>query len=342
MKNIATGGHGLPEPGNANQVQSDQPMQARSWETQDATIVMADIRGFTARSESYSPQVVMETLNRYLSRMSEVAVANGGTIDKFMGDAVMLLFGLPTPAPDDARRAVTCAVQMQIAMEEMNLENRELDLPALYMGVGINTGKVIAGTLGSKLHSEDTVVGNAVNIAARIESFSLRGQVLISESTYQRCGDFIQVEGPMEVMMKGKSDPVVLREVLAIPELGIAVPRQEIRKSPRVEVRIPFVYQTVQGKVVTPSEHKGVVHDISYDGLLAAVDSMVMEHDDILVRMDLSLVGSDMQELYAKVRSIREGNGQRMAGLEFTTVKDDIERDLRRFVQLLLQGATQK
>jgi len=72
------------------------------------------------------------------------------------------------------------------------------------------------------------------------------------------------------------------------------------------------------------------------------VDSMVMQHDDILVRMDLSLVGSDMQELYAKVRSIREGNGQRMAGIEFTTVKDDIERDLRRFVQLLLQGAQQK
>ena len=317
-------------------------MTNSTWQTREATIVMADIRGFTAMSESHTPQVVMETLNRYLSRMSEVAVANGGTIDKFMGDAVMLHFGLPAPAQDDARRAVTCAVQMQVAMDELNLENHHLGLPALYMGVGINTGNVIAGTLGSKLHSEDTVIGNAVNVAARIESFSLRGQVLISESTYQQCGDFVQVEGPMEVLMKGKSDPVILREVLAIPELGLAVPRQEIRKSPRVEVRIPFVYQTVEGKVVTPSEHKGVVHDISYDGLLAEVDSMVMQHDDILVRMDLSLVGSDMQELYAKVRSIREGNGQRMAGIEFTTVKDDIERDLRRFVQLLLQGAQQK
>jgi len=331
-----------PEQHSARPVNSATSSTGPAWKTQEVTIIMADIRGFTTMSETHAPDVVVETLNRYLSKMSEVAVANGGVVDKFMGDAVMLLFGIPNAAPDDVQRALICAVQMQIAMKEMNRENKSLGLPALFMGVGINTGEVIAGTLGSALHSENTVIGNEVNVAARIESFSLRGQILISESTYARCADFVQVEEPMEVHMKGKTQPVTLREVLGIPSLSLQVPRQEIRKSPRVEVRLPFVYQSVKGKVVIPTEHKGLAHDLSYEGLLAEVSPDVMEHDEILVRMDLSLIGSDMQELYAKVRSIREVDQHRMAGIEFTTVKDDIERDLHRLVQLLMQGSSHK
>lgn len=309
---------------------------------QEVSILMADIRGFTAMAESRAPEVMFETLNRYLTRMCEIAVANGGTVDKFMGDSVMLLFGAPRTAPDDARRAVICAVQMQIAAEQMNQENVELGLPPLHMGIGINTGQVIAGRLGSDLHSEYTVVGNEVNVASRIESFSLRGQVLISETTRERCGDFIETAEPMEVHMKGKAEPVRLREVLGIPSLDLRVPRQDVRKSPRVQVRLPYVYRTVAGKVVVPSEHKGIVHDMSYDGLLAEVDDDLMEHDDILVRLDLSLVGSEVQDIYAKVRSIRTVDDQRLAGLEFTAIREDIERDIRRFVQMLLQGSTQK
>lgn len=309
---------------------------------QEVSILMADIRGFSAMAENHSPVVMLETLNRYLARMCELAFANEGTVDKFMGDSIMLLFGAPRVAEDDARRAVTCAVQMQIAMEQMNRDNVGSGLPPLHIGIGINTGEVIAGRLGSDLHSEYTVIGNEVNVAARMEAFSLRGQVLISEATFQRCGDFVEAAEPMDVHMKGRSAPVSLREVLGIPSLGLKVPRQDVRKSPRVEVRIPCVYQNVEGKVVIPSEHKGLVHDMSYDGLLAEVDSDLMEHDDILVRLDMSLIGSNARDIYAKVRSIRNVEDHRLAGLEFTAIQQDIERDIRRFVQLLIQGSSQK
>lgn len=309
---------------------------------QEVTILLSDLRGFSGISESHPPEVVLHVLNRYLARMCEVAVANGGTIDKFMGDAVMVLFGAPHSGPDDARRAVTCAVQMQGAMEAMNHEHARQGLPSLYMGVGVNTGKVIAGMLGSELHSEYTVIGNEVNVASRIEAFSLRGQVLISETTYEHCRGFVETAAPMAVHMKGQTAPVRLREVLAIPSLGLTIPRQDGRKSPRVEVRIPCIYQTVVGKVVMPPEHKGVVLDMSYEGVLAEVDSALAEHDDILVRLDLSLVGGNVEDIYAKVRSIRAEGGRRLAGIEFTAIQDDIERDIRRFVQLMIQGSPQK
>ena len=309
---------------------------------QEVSILMADIRGFTAMAEDYSPVVMLETLNRYLAKMCEIAVSHGGTVDKFMGDAVMLLFGAPRVADDDARRAVDCAVAMQIAVEEMNRENAMLGLPPLHVGIGINTGQVIAGRLGSELHSEYTVVGNEVNIAARIEAFSLRGQVLISETTFERCAGHVETAEPVEVQMKGKSAPVRLREVLAIPSLGWKLPRQDVRRSPRVEVHIPCVYQNVEDKVIIPGERRGIVHDMSYDGMLTEVDSDLAEHDDIVVRLDLSLVGSQVRDIYAKVRSVRDVREQRLAGVEFTAIQQELERDLRRFVQLLLQGSAQK
>lgn len=228
---------------------------------QEVSILMADIRGFMAMTEEHSPVVMLETLNRYLTRMCAVALENGGMVDKFMGDAIMLLFGAPEVAADDARRAVTCAVQMQLAVNEMNRENVSLGLPPLHIGIGVNTGQVIAGRLGPAVHSEYTVIGSEVNITARIEAFSLRGQVLISETTFERCGDLLEVAAPMEVQVKGKSTPVRLREVLGVPSLNLKVPRRDGRKSPRVEVRIPCVYQNVQGEVVIPSEHKGLVRD---------------------------------------------------------------------------------
>ena len=235
----------------------------------EVSILLADLRGFSSIAEANPVRRVLEVLNRYLAPMCEIAIDNGGSIDKFMGDAVMVVFGAPHRHADDARRAVTCAVQMQIAMVELNRVQASKGLPPLFMGAGINTGHVIAGLLGSELHSEYTVIGDEVNLASRIEAFSLRGQVLISESTFDRCRDFVTAGAPMNVHVKGKSNLVRLREVTAIPSLGLQIPRQEVRDSPRVEVRIPFAYQTVVDKIVMPPERAGVVLDLGYRGLFA-------------------------------------------------------------------------
>jgi adenylate cyclase len=310
--------------------------------SREVSILLADLRGFSSIAEANPVRRVLEVLNRYLAPMCEIAIDNGGTIDKFMGDAIMVVFGAPHRKPDDARRAVTCAVQMQIAIVELNRDQASKGLPPLFMGAGINTGNVIAGLLGSELHSEYTVIGDEVNLASRIEAFSLRGQVLISESTFEHCRDFVTTGAPMDVHVKGKSNLVRLREVLGIPSLGLQIPRQEVRDSPRVEVRIPFTYQSVVDKIVMPSQRTGVVLDIGYHGIFAEVEPGLAQHADVVLGLDLSLIGSRADHVYAKVRSTRSNRGRDFASMEFTSINEQSAADIRHFVQLLVQGSPTK
>ncbi len=309
---------------------------------QEVTVLLSDLRGFSSIAEAYPIATVLELLNRYLGRMCEIAVRNGGTIDKFMGDSIMVLFGAPHGAADDARRAVTCAVQMQIAMNEVNREHAGRKLPQLYMGIGINTGRVMAGLLGSELHSEYTVIGDEVNLASRIESFSLRGQVLLSDGTFERCRGFVATAAPMQAHVKGKSAPVRLHEVLAIPSLGLQLPRQEIRKSPRVEVKIPFTYQAVIDKVVVPPLRTGVILDLGYHGIFAEVEPGLDTHADIRLGLDLSLVGGRAEDVYAKVLATHANRGRHVASMEFTSVSVPGDAAIRQFVQTLIQGSATK
>ncbi len=131
----------------------------------EVTILFADLRGFTAMAANQPAGKVIKILNPCLVRMSEIIFKYQGTIDKFMGDSIMALFGAPVQRPDDVQRALTCAVEMQITMDALNLAHRDQGWPELYMGIGINTGEVLAGTLGSDLYHEYTVIGNEVNLA---------------------------------------------------------------------------------------------------------------------------------------------------------------------------------
>ena len=132
-------------------------------ESIEVTILLSDLRGFTAMSENYTPTFVIELLNRYFTIMNKIIVTKyGGLIDKFMGDSIMVLFGAPKSKGNDAERAINCALEMQIAMDDINAANASIGLPNLYMGIGINTGKVVAGNIGSELHSEYTVIGDEV------------------------------------------------------------------------------------------------------------------------------------------------------------------------------------
>jgi adenylate cyclase len=304
----------------------------------EVTVLLTDLRGFTSISEQHDGPTLLDMLNRYLIRMTEIAVSHGGTIDKFMGDAVMVLFGAPISHGDDAFRAVHCAVDMQRALLEMNRENRERKLPELNMGIGINTGPVIAGLLGSDLHAEYTVIGDEVNLASRIEAYSLRGQVLISESTRRLLQDRVDLSEPMPVYVKGKRDQVHLYEVLGIPALDKPVPRQEVRKSPRVATRMPFEYERIRNKAVLPGVLHGTILDIGYSGVLAETADPVEAHADLKMHMHFARGGSGNTDVYARVVRTFQREGRAMACIEFTSVTAQANENIRRFVQMLLQG----
>jgi adenylate cyclase len=299
-------------------------------ELRHATILFADLRGFSAILGSSAPATVFEALNRWFVRMSEIAAAHGGAIDSFIGDAIMVLF-------DDARRGVACAVDMQIEMGAINRAHREAGLPEMYLGVGINSGEVIYGVLGSALHSARTVIGEEVNLAARIEAFCLRGQILASEATCALCGGFAETGAPMEVHVKGRRTSVSLREVHGIPSAGKRVPRQEDRRSPRVQVRIPFTYQQIANDMVSQVRAFGTVLDIGYRGMLVELERELGVLEELKLGIDLPLTGYRVDDLYARVVTALPQFGR--YGLEFSSIGEETARQIRRLVHLLIQGA---
>lgn len=147
------------------------------------SILMSDIRGFTTLSENLAPAQVVRMLNRYLGAMTDIIMAHNGTIDEFIGDAILAVFGAPQFGEDDADRAVQCALAMQAAMQEVNALNVADGFPAVSIGIAINTGDVIAGNIGSERRSKYGFVGHEMNVTSRIEDITAGGEILISDST---------------------------------------------------------------------------------------------------------------------------------------------------------------
>jgi class 3 adenylate cyclase len=162
----------------------------------------------------------MKMLNNYLGTMSEIIMDHQGTIDEFIGDAILAIFGAPISRPDDADRAVQCALDMQQAMNDINRENREEGLPEISMGIGVNTGAVIAGNIGSEKRSKYGIVGHHVNLTARIESQTAGGEVLISETTRDKLNLAFAIGEQKQVKVKGINEPVSIYQLLSRKEDG--------------------------------------------------------------------------------------------------------------------------
>lgn len=305
----------------------------------EVTIMFADLRGFTSITSALPAGMVIAMLNRCLGKMSEVVSRHHGVIDKFMGDSLMILFGIPIERPDDVQRALTCAIEMQLAMTEINNRDRPEGMPELFMGIGINTGSVMAGKFGTNFYSEYTVIGDEVNLTSRIEAFSLRGQILISENTFAHCSDFGAVSEPMEVFVKGKPQPVKLRELYAIPSLGLEVPRKEVRRSHRVEVKLPCQLNSVRDKYVIPKRSGATIRDIGYHGVLIETAHPLETLQDVKLEFDLPLVEFRANDIYAKVVNTKLDGDRHLAGLEFTSVSPNTDMKIQLFVQLLVTEA---
>jgi adenylate cyclase len=180
---------------------------------QTITVLFADIRGFTRISEHAPPEKIVQLLNRYFSAMTDIIFAHGGTLDKYLGDGLMALFGAPTVTPKDAANAVAAAVAMQRRMLSINDELREEGFPEIGIGIGLHTGEVTVGYIGSERRSEYTAIGDAVNTASRLESNAKAGEILVSEVTAKAAHSRYQLAPRDPINVKNREQPVPLFEV---------------------------------------------------------------------------------------------------------------------------------
>lgn len=180
---------------------------------QTITVLFADIRGFTRISEHAPPEKIVGLLNRYFSAMTDIIFGHGGTLDKYLGDGLMALFGAPTTTPEDASNALNAAVAMQRRVIGINQELRDEGLVEIGVGIGLHTGEVTVGYIGSERRSEYTAIGDAVNTASRLESNARGGEILISEATAKAAGNRYKLTKRDPITVKNRQQPVALFDV---------------------------------------------------------------------------------------------------------------------------------
>lgn len=183
----------------------------------EISVLFADIRGFTTMSESLPPPEVVEVLNQYLDSMEEQVFEHEGTLDKYTGDGMMVLFGAPLEQPDHAQRAIKTALAMQRAAAEVSRQRGDVQWKVVY-GIGITTGPAVVGHIGSKRRLDYTAIGDTVNLAARLEGIALPGTILINRATYEAVKDIALVEELEPTKVKGKAEPIVVYRVLGLRE----------------------------------------------------------------------------------------------------------------------------
>ena len=189
-------------------------------ETKDLTVMFSDIRGFTTLSEGLTADELVLLLNEYLGEMTEVIFQNLGTLDKYIGDAIMAFWGSPYPQDDHAYRACTCALQMIQGLDKLNAKWRTEGRRQIMIGVGLNTGPVNVGNMGSAKRLAWTVMGDNVNLASRLEGITkeYRGRIVISEGTYRQIADKFVCRDLDKIRVKGKHQPVTIYELLDFAE----------------------------------------------------------------------------------------------------------------------------
>jgi class 3 adenylate cyclase len=309
----------------------ESPEQLRlGGEKRSVTIMMSDLRGFSTISESLEPERVVEILNIYLGKMTEIITEHKGTIDEFIGDAILALFGAPIQREDDALRAVACAVAMQRAMADVNADLEERGLPSLEMGIGVNTGEVVVGNIGSTTRAKYGVVGSHVNLTARIESYTVGGQILISEGTLEEVRGAVEIGQTQEFSTKGFSEPVHIYEVEAVGAgYDLRVPKPESALLDLAEP-IPVTFTALDGKHMTADLAEGEITALSQSSARMRTSAPPAA----LTNLKLDLPSPQRRDkplgdLYAKVTQVHEGGEMT---LRFTAVPEEVAEAIRSFI----------
>ncbi len=188
-----------------------------SGEMREMTVLVSDLLGFTATTESMEPPQIVKIINRYLERMIDIIMRHEGIIDEFTGDGILVVFGAPRLLPNHTRKAVACAFEMQESMKELNKGNSRLDLPQLEMGIGINRGELVVGNIGSEKRKKYGAVGSPINVAFRIEKKARPGEILVTQAVKDRLGNKLQISSHWKDSLKGIGNTAIY-QVIGIKE----------------------------------------------------------------------------------------------------------------------------
>jgi len=294
-------------------------------ELRKVTLLMSDLRGFTPLTEGLAPDQVLRLLNSYLGAMADVILTHQGTIDEFVGDAILAIFGAPLGRPDDARRAILCAVEMQAALQQLNRANKAEGLPRLEMGIAIHTGEVIVGNIGSERRAKYGVVGSAVNHAGRIESFTVGGQVLISDATLREVGEGVRVGSRLAIDAKGTRERIVVYDLRGLGEARVPDASEEAVALPDP---LDVLCHLVVGKRVEAEAFGARLVELAVHGGTLLTPRRLRPLSNL--KLEMRAAGRPTVELYAKVVHVAaEGS----VTVRFTSLPADVEAWLRGLIE---------
>jgi adenylate cyclase len=300
-------------------------------EKREVTILMSDLRGFTALAERLEATEVVSLLNHYLSAMVEVIQQHGGTIDEIIGDAILVLFGAPVATENDALRAVLCALGMQRAMAGVNEQNRRSGWPEIEMGIAVHTGDVVVGNIGSVKRSKYGVVGRTINTTARIESFTVGGQIIVSPTLISGAGQGLILGDEVEVHAKGMKEPLRCRQLLGhehYPELGLG----EETPCTALLPPLPVQYVLLTGKHFNEHLEPAAFVGLSLRQAVLEARSPVPIYSNLLLRLEAVPGEAEAPELYAKViRPLDESDNRYL--IQFTSVPPGMRARLARLAR---------
>lgn len=299
-------------------LESDDGMQMGGGK-QIVTIMMTDIRGFSMLSQELDPQDCVKMLNNYFGVMTPLIQKYAGVIDEFLGDAILAIFGAPVVTDDHAQQAVACAIEMQQAMAEVNHNNQQWGLPSIEMGIAVNTGEVVVGNIGSETRSKYGVVGHHVNLTARIESFTVGGQIMASEYTVNALEPEVTIAQSLEVEAKGIKTPVRIHDIIGIGapyDLYLEVDNPDVQPLQR---DVPVSFRRLSGKAIADESAEGTI-TAAAEGVAQLATNTELELMSNL-RMNIpGYPGSEDDQIFSKVTAIAEKrNGQNQYIIKLTS-----------------------
>jgi len=298
----------------------------------EVTILMSDLRGFTAQAARLSPQQVIGFLNVYLEAMVEVITRYDGTIDEIIGDAILVIFGAPLPCENHADKAVACGLSMQLSMAEVNQRLAAAGAPDLDMGIGIHTGRVIVGNIGSLRRTKYAAVGSNVNLAGRIESFSTGGQLLISESTREQIRAPLRIDGHFSVEPKGGPSSLLLHQVGGIGEpFDLSLPLRSTALSSLAHP-LPIRFTVLEEKFLGRTVYEGSLNSISSTEASIASNQALAALSNLNIELEEVSGANPAGEIYAKVVGFIPGTPPQTR-IRFTSVSPSLRLWVRKITK---------